>query len=87
MFYEQHKDWITEQEHTDIIKSVVLADKWSFGQTSDDGRYDLNFPMWTQGFFKVKDQQFTQDTPAIIKTISLRFVAQCPEDYVLTPLG
>jgi hypothetical protein len=83
VFYEQHKDWITEQEHTDIIKSVVLADKWSFGQTSDDSSYDLNFPMWTQGFFKVKDQQFTQHTPDIIKTITLRFVAQCPADYVL----
>ena len=83
MFYKQHKDWITEQEHTDIIKSVVIADRWSFGQTSDNNRYDLNFPMWTQGFFKVKDQQFTQHTPDIIKTISLRFVAQCPEDYVL----
>ena len=83
MLFNQHENWITEHEHTDILKSVVLADRWSFGQTSDSKQYTENYPMWVQGFFNHKTQQFNGSTPEIIKIISLRFISQCPDDYVL----
>ena len=80
--FEDHTDWITEQEHGRLLADVIYSPRWRFGQTSDD-TIEPNYPCWFQSFYNHKTWDFVERTPDIIQLISARFMELVPDDYML----
>ena len=79
---KQFKDWITEQEHQNILAEVCYVPKWRFGQTSDD-TIKPSYPMWFQGFYDLRNHKYIDNCPQVVKDLGERFMDIMPEDYVM----
>lgn len=82
MLFTEYKNWISDSEHIDVLRKIVYAPKWRFGQVSDD-QIEPNYPMWFQGFYHVHKHEFKDECPSIAKTLTERFLDLAPDNYML----
>jgi len=80
--FEEYPEWISEQEHVNVLSEVIYFPRWRFGQTSDD-TIEPNYPCWFQSFYNHKTWNFTKECPDIIRKLSARFLSQIPDDFML----
>ena len=80
--FKTYKDWISENEHKQLLAEVIYAPKWRFGQTSDSN-IEPNYPCWFQNFYTHQNWDFKKDCPELVKTLADRFLDMVPDDYML----
>ncbi len=72
---DEYLDWITLEEQKELFYYVVYANRWQFGQVSDN-TIEPNFPQWFQSFYNLRHRQFSDSAPEICKTLTERFQKQ-----------
>ena len=82
VLFDTHKEWISENEHVELLAEVVYAPKWRFGQTSDSN-IEPNYPCWFQNFYTHQNWDFKENCPELVKTLADRFMDMVPDDYML----
>jgi len=80
--FETYNNWITEQEHQELLSEVMYSPKWRFGQTSDN-TIEPNYPCWFQNFYNHTKWDFVANCNTLVKTLSDRFMQLVPDDYML----
>ena len=80
--FKEYTDWITENEHNNLLREVVYAPNWRFGQTSDDS-IEPNYPCWFQGFYNFQKWDYIPSCPQVIKDLGNRFLELVPDNYLL----
>jgi len=80
---EEHVDWITEEEQRELFFRVVYTNRWQFGQVSDN-KIEPNYPQWFQGFYNLKERDYHDSAPDIVRTLGDRFMSQfCDDSYTM----
>ena len=81
---DEYPEWINLDEQKELFYYVVYANRWQFGQVSDNN-IEPNYPQWFQSFYDLKHNRHPDSTPEICKVLAARFQEQFapPKEYTL----
>jgi len=80
--FTEYKEWLTPEEHQEVLAELLFRNRWRFGQVSDN-TIEPSYPCWFQNYYHISTREYDDETPETAKKLTERFKKLVPEDYTL----